>query len=106
MSELAESATSILTVKYMTYTIPQRMSLDIIAESNKVITPIFIEKYPVSKQFVGVTEIGVGQASIFPGFCEKHELVFRSYKKKGEFSKEDDVIKQLYRNVAFNRYLP
>lgn len=86
------------------HTIPRRMSLDIIAESNKVITPIFIEKYPVSKQFVGITEIGVGQASTFPGFCEKHELIFQSYEKNGEFSKEDDVIKQLYRNVAYNTF--
>lgn len=86
------------------HTIPRRMSLDIIAESNKVITPIFIEKYPVSKQFVGVTEIGVGQASTFPGFCEKHELIFQSYEKKGEFSNEDDVIKQLYRNVTYNAF--
>lgn len=84
------------------HTIPRGMTLDIIAENNKVVTPIFIEKYPVSEHFIGVTEIGVGQASTFPGFCKEHELIFQSYEKEGVFNKEDDVIKQLYRNVAYN----
>lgn len=78
------------------------MSLAIIADNKKIITPFFIERYPISNQFIGVKEMGIGETSTFPSFCKAHEMIFQSYEKKGTISKEEDVIKQLYRNIAYN----
>lgn len=86
------------------HTIPRKMSLDIIADNKKIITPFFIERYPISNQFIGVKEMGIGETSTFPGFCKAHEMIFQSYEKKGTISKEEDVIKQLYRNIAYNYF--
>ena len=87
------------------HTIPRGMSLDIIAENKKVVTPTFIERYPVNEQFIGIKETGIGLASTFPGFCKEHELLFQSYEKKESINKGEDVVKQLYRNVAYNCFL-
>ena len=87
------------------HTIPRGMSLDIIAENKKVVMPILIEKYPVREYFIEAAEIGIGQASIFPGFCKKHELIFQTYEKRQKIDKQDDVIKQLFRNVTYNCFI-
>lgn len=87
------------------HTIPRGMSLDIIAENKKVVMPIFIEKYPVREYFIEAAEIGIGQASTFPGFCKKHELIFQTYEKRQKIDKQDDVIKQLFRNVTYNCFI-
>ena len=87
------------------HTIPRKMSLDIIADNKKIITLFFIERYPISNQFISVKEMGLGETSTFPGFCKAHEMIFQSYEEKGTISKEEDVIKQLYRNIAYNYFL-
>lgn len=87
------------------HTIPRGMSLDIIAENKKVVMPIFVERYPVREYFIEAAEIGIGQASTFPGFCKKHELIFQTYEKRQEINKQDDVIKQLFRNVTYNCFI-
>lgn len=87
------------------HTIPRGMSLDIIAENKKVVMPIFVEKYPVREYFIEAAEIGIGQASTFPGFCKKHELIFQTYEKRLKIDKQDDVIKQLFRNVTYNCFI-
>lgn len=87
------------------HTIPRGMSLDIIAENKKVVMPILIEKYPVREYFIEAAGIGIGQASTFPGFCKKHELIFQTYEKKQKIDKQDDVIKQLFRNVTYNCFI-
>ena len=87
------------------HTIPRGMSLDIIAENKKVVMPILIEKYPVREYFIEAAEIGIGQASTFPGFCKKHELIFQTYEKRQKIDKQDDVIKQLFRNVTYNCFI-
>ena len=87
------------------HTIPRGMSLDIIAENKKVVMPIFVERYPVREYFIEAAKIGIGQASTFPGFCKKHELIFQTYEKRQEINKQDDVIKQLFRNVTYNCFI-
>lgn len=87
------------------HTIPRKMTLDRIADNKKVVTPIFVEKYPVGEYYIGTTEIGIGQASTFPGFCNKHEMLFQTYEKKEKINTREDIIKQLYRNIAYNQFI-
>ena len=87
------------------HTIPRRMTLDRIADNQKVVTPVFVQKYPVEEHYIGMTEMGIGQASTFPGFCNKHEMLFQSYEKKEKIDTREDIIKQLYRNVAYNQFI-
>lgn len=87
------------------HTIPKKMALDFIAENKNVIIPYFIEKYPVDSCYINVMKIGVGIASTFPGFCRKHEMIFQSFEKKCKIETEEDVIKQIFRNVAYNCFL-
>lgn len=45
-------------------------------------------------------EVGIGDATTFPGFCEKHETLFASYEYSGEISSLNEAYLQAYRSIC------
>ena len=74
----------------------QEAALHLIAEDNHVLTPGM--DYG-SNQTV-MRRVGVGEASVFPGFCESHESIFRVFEEAGELRTERDIELQLFRTIC------
>lgn len=78
------------------HTIQRSGPLKTISENGIVVGPTRDWKTRQMK----MAKIGLNQASTFPGYCEKHEKLFKSFELTGEFAKEVDVSLQLYRTVC------
>lgn len=87
------------------HTVPRKMSLEVIGEDGGVLMPTFDAVYPVKECCIKMEKIGIGLASTFPGFCKKHEMIFQGFEKEGAIENEGDIIRQAYRNVAYNCFL-
>lgn len=80
------------------HTIPMSKALKIISEHNHLYhidLNIKNEKFPIK-----MTKIGLKEATVFPGFCKKHELLFADFENKGEFENINQIYKQVYRSVC------
>jgi hypothetical protein len=84
------------------HTIAKSTSLREIAELNHVYHPTFVKVFPVKNDIYTMERIGIGEASVFPGFCIEHEMMFSDFEKEGEFDSVDQVLKQTYRSVCRN----
>lgn len=78
------------------HTISKSNSLRIICEKGKLLTPFFDNQEGV----LGVREVGISEASTFPGFCDEHEQLFSNYEKSGELKVSKDFQLQLYRTIC------
>ena len=77
------------------HTIP-RGALALIAEQGHVVTPGFDLR-------VGKTcgeRIGIGKASVFPGFCTEHEQLFQDFEREGRFHGQTDYLLQGFRTIC------
>jgi hypothetical protein len=74
----------------------QESALRLIAEGNTLLMPAFDlgRGYPVMRK------MGVGQASTFPGFCERHERVFAEFEQNGGIRCGRHAELQLFRTVC------
>lgn len=84
------------------HTIAKSTSLREIAELNHVYHPTFVKVFPVKNDIYTMERLGIGEASVFPGFCIEHEMMFSDFEKKGIFDSGDQVLKQTYRSVCKN----
>nr|WP_298924643.1 hypothetical protein [uncultured Allomuricauda sp.] len=78
------------------HTIQKSGSLKEISEDGHLLTPRF------NKDFGGleIIEIGINNASTFPGYCTKHEDMFKDFEVNKDFKNGQDLSLQLYRTVC------
>ena len=74
----------------------QESALRLIAENGMLLTPSF----NLGRGEPVIREVGVGEASTFPGFCEQHELVFAEFEQHGGVRTGRDAELQLFRTVC------
>lgn len=77
------------------HSLSEKMMIDPISENRHVFGPkvnTFTGKYEIGK-------IPVGEASIFPGFCQNHENLF-AFEKEGEISNGKELQMQLFRSIC------
>jgi hypothetical protein len=70
--------------------------LTIIAKSSKVLTPEFNQK--TGK--IELVEKGLSRASVFPGFCKKHEALFNSFENSKNTASMESLPLQIYRSIC------
>jgi hypothetical protein len=70
--------------------------LKLISEGDHVLTPFFDHR----KKGIGMKKIGIGDASIFPGFCETHDLMFSEFEKSGKIENANHLGLQVFRAVC------
>lgn len=81
------------------HTIPEAKALKVISENNHILYPMLDEsttEYKMKKD-------GTGQTSIFPGFCKKHEEIFKGFERTGNF-KDDSIVLQNFRVICRDLY--
>lgn len=82
------------------HSIPKSKSLKIIAdENNEVLTPEFNEQDDTFDTCI-MKPVNINKASIFPGFCTKHEDIFKSFEETGEITNEYEMKLQSYRDIC------
>jgi hypothetical protein len=74
----------------------QESALRLIAENSTLLTPSF----DLGRGCPVMQEVGVGEASTFPGFCERHEMVFAEFEQNGGIRSGRDAELQLFRIVC------
>lgn len=74
----------------------QRASLECIAANRHVLAPKAIHK----SNRVEMIRLGVNRASVFPGFCARHEGMFQQFERVGRIESSTDLTLQLYRSVC------
>lgn len=76
------------------HTIQKSNSLKLISEEGKVFTP--------DSSIDGhlMREIGINNASTFPGFCQHHEKIFEKFENSKTFENIQDYALQLYRSIC------
>ena len=84
------------------HSISKMISLNQIAESGKLLTPISKRHYPDKKYFID--EVGINDASKFPGFCEDHEKLFNKVDTCG-ITTEKDIFAQVFRTLNYIYFL-
>src|SRR5690606_17656444 len=83
------------------HTLPLSGPLGAVAEDGHVVAPRFSE----STSSIVMEKVGVGEASVFPGFCRKHELEFATFEQAKEITLERDLLLQFYRIVCRELHL-
>lgn len=78
------------------HTISKSNNLKLICENGKLLTPFLDDK----KKGMNVREIGLNEASTFPGFCDKHEQLFSAFEKSGKLNITKDFQLQIYRTIC------
>lgn len=83
------------------HSIPKSSILKTIAINGHVLKPEFDfgNHFPKNK----MTEIGINNASVFPGYCVKHESIFESFEADGKFDNAKKAILQTYRTICRER---
>lgn len=74
----------------------QRNALSRIAEDGHVITPRIS---PAKGELLAVP-VGIGAASVFPGFCSLHEQMFQGFERTGSINDSNDMALQQFRSVC------
>ena len=74
----------------------QESALRLIAENGILLTPSF----DMGRGQPVIREVGVGEASTFPGFCEQHERVFAVFEQHGGVRTGRHAELQLFRTVC------
>ncbi len=83
------------------HSIPKSSSLKIIASNGHLLTPYF--DFNTKIPLVTMQRIGVKKASAFPGFCEMHENIFKSFEIDGKIDKPRKALLQIYRTLCRER---
>lgn len=83
------------------HSIPKSSILKNIASNGHLLVPQYdyTNSFPRNK----MTRIGVNNASVFPGFCIKHEGMFSSFEKDGKFDNANKALLQTYRTLCRER---
>ncbi|MGV0927570.1 hypothetical protein ACTS9K_10465 [Empedobacter sp. ULE_I145] len=83
------------------HSIPKSSVLKNISYNNHVLTP----KYDFKNDFpkIKMASVGINNASVFPGYCIKHENIFNIYEHDGEIDNAIKALLQTYRTIAKER---
>jgi len=83
------------------HSIPKSSSLFNITSKGHLLKPEFdlTSTVPIIK----MKEIGIKNASVFPGYCEEHENIFKSFEKDGKFDDAKKSLLQAYRSICRER---
>lgn len=83
------------------HSIPKSSILQNIAVNGHVLKPEFDfgNHFPKNKMI----KIGINNASIFPGYCIKHENMFESFESDGKIDNAKKAILQTYRTICRER---
>lgn len=77
------------------HTIQKSGPLSLIAENRHVLQPCFTRKGKIE-----MVSVGLNKASVFPGFCIKHEKLFDNFETSKKLDTDRDVVLQCYRTVC------
>ncbi|MEL7683362.1 hypothetical protein AAG594_03410 [Citromicrobium bathyomarinum] len=77
------------------HVIQRNGALSVISEGGHVVHPVIGNEGELA-----IEPIGVGKASTFPGYCQKHEGIFQSFERTGAIDKDDHVVQQAFRTVC------
>jgi hypothetical protein len=83
-----------LTVK--SHTIQKSEPLLSISENNEVVSP----RYNFKTNTNDISSIHIKHASVFPGFCEKHEKLFEKFEKERDLTSQESIQLQIYRSIS------
>jgi len=78
------------------HTIQKSSSIKEISENGHVLAPRF--NYDTGK--MEMTNLGINQASTFPGYCSEHENLFVEFENRKDFESEEHLALQLYRTIC------
>lgn len=78
------------------HALSRMMSLAPISEMQHLLTPEFNQNTGHLK----LKEIGIKQASTFPGFCIEHEDLFSEFESRGRLENSRDIYLQIYRSAC------
>lgn len=76
------------------HTIPRSGALKVIEENGHVVTPRFMDNG------LQASIVGIGEASVFPGFCQDHEQLFHSFERNKRIVTGGDMVLQNLRTVC------
>jgi hypothetical protein len=76
------------------HSIQKNSSLRLISENGKVLA----EKIDIKRG--KLQEIGLNEASTFPGFCQEHEKLFSEFERKKDIVERKDITRQIYRTLC------
>ncbi|MHA8018666.1 hypothetical protein ACX94F_01240 [Stenotrophomonas hibiscicola] len=78
------------------HAVSKQMSLATIAEERHVLEPQLDKRSGA----LGLVQVGVGDASTFPGFCSKHEQLFVGFENSKEMTSPEHYGLQVYRSAC------
>ena len=83
------------------HSIPKSAVLKNISYNNHLLKPEFDynSSFPKNK----MTLVGVNDASVFPGYCIKHENIFKLFEVDGKIDDEKKALLQIYRTISRDR---
>ncbi|WP_042141894.1 hypothetical protein [Paucisalibacillus sp. EB02] len=80
------------------HTIPKSGSLKLISDDSHLLYPHLDEDSDELRMVMD--RIGIGDASTFPGFCKKHEMIFSEFEQKKEIDSIEQAKLQAYRSIC------
>jgi len=83
------------------HSIPKNSTLQNISSKGHLLKPEFdmSSSFPKNR----MVKVGINNASVFPGFCEKHENIFKSFETDGKIDTVKKAILQTYRTLCRER---
>lgn len=78
------------------HTIQKSGPLEAISENSLVLT----QKFNHATENLELVPVGIGEASTFPGFCRKHEMLFEEFEKLKRVQNAEHSLLQLYRSIC------
>lgn len=83
------------------HSIPKSAVLKNISDNNHVLTPVFDFNSNIPKNKMSL--VGINKASVFPGYCIKHENIFKLFENDGIFDTPQKALLQTYRTISRER---
>lgn len=84
------------------HSIPKTTTLLHIASNGHILKPEFdFTSHNVPQ--IEMQKLGISSASVFPGFCKKHENIFETFEQNGKIDNERKALLQTYRAVCRER---
>ncbi|PJO43374.1 hypothetical protein [Lysinibacillus xylanilyticus] len=80
------------------HTIPRSGSLKIISDNSHLLYPHLCETG--DELSMKMERIGIGEASVFPGFCVVHEKIFAEFEQKKDIDSIEQAKLQAYRSIC------
>lgn len=77
------------------HTIQKSNSLKLISENGHVLMPKML-----NLEEVGIMQIGINEASTFPGYCKDHERLFEGFENIKDFISNEHLGLQIYRTIC------